>query len=159
MHDDRPREKQSQVDFAESIWLDVQKQSIVGAAARMAEGGKQIITLSTVLAGAYFTAVAFATLGSIGNYVLRIVHILPVFLWAVAILYAVPTVVPVTGHGMTLGDALSGKSVFVDTVLLSKLRGLRFAFYFLLAGIIVMLIVLWLRLSGLTGPMSPAYEV
>jgi len=142
-------------DAAEGVWLEVQKQSIVTAPARVTEGGKQIITLSTVLAGAYFTAVAFATLGAIESWPLRIVHVLPILLWSAAILCAIRTVVPVKEYGTTLGDALSGKSLFVETVL-SKLVWLRLGLLFQLAGIVAMLVVLWLRLSGLSVPGSQA---
>ena len=73
----------------EAIWLEIQKQSLLSAPGRVNEGGKQIITLSTVLAGAYFTAVAFANLSVIGSWPLRVLHVLPVCFWSLAILLAI----------------------------------------------------------------------
>jgi len=145
-----PNPRTTQVEIASAIWLEVQKQAIVSAPSRVADGGKQIITLSTVLAGAYFTAVAFSSLGTIGNWALRAVHVLPILFWSAALVCAIPTVVPVRESPTSLGDPLSGKNVFVDTVH-GNLVWLRLGLGLLLAGILAMLAVLWLRLSGLTA--------
>jgi len=148
-----PNDPGSQKDlaFAEGVWLEAQKHSILDAPSKILEGAKQIIGLSTLLSGAYFTAVAFAQIGGVGTPHLKALFVAPIVFWVGAILFAIPAVVPLKEYETTLGDALAGKSIFTDLVI-GKMKWLRLGLLFQVLGILAMLIVLWVRLS--TMPMS-----
>jgi hypothetical protein len=132
---------------AEQLWLRIQEDMFKAAPARVVDGGKQVITLSTVLAGAYFTGTAFTTLGFVESPYLRAAYLVPILLWVVAILFAVPAAIPLRRYEANLGDALAAKDLFVKMVP-DRLWHLRVALLIQTLGIIAMLIVLWLRLSN-----------
>jgi hypothetical protein len=142
------------LEAAEKLWLKVQEQSMVSAQARIIDGGKQVITLSTALAGAYFTALAFSSLATVASVLVRIAIVLPVLCWTVAIIAAMRTVIPVKEYETSIGDALSGKMLFVESVL-DKVKWLNVGLWLQLLGIVMMLVVLWLRLSGVAALPAP----
>jgi len=111
-----------------------------------------VITLSTVLSGAYFTALSFANLATLDSWFLRAIVVLPVLLWSLAILAAMRIVVPVKEYATDVGNPLSGKLLFVNIVL-EKVVWLRVGLWLQVSGILMMLIVLWLRLGG-TAPLA-----
>ena len=137
-----------EVEAAEKLWLKVQEQTIVTSQARVIDGGKQVITLSTVLSGAYFTALSFANLATVDSWLLRAIVVLPVLLWSLGIVAAIRIVVPVKEYATDVGNPLSGKLLFVNIVL-EKVVWLRVGLWLQVWGIVVMLIVLWLRLAGM----------
>jgi hypothetical protein len=138
------------VSFATDVWLELQKQVMVTSPKKVEEGAKQIITLSTFLSGAYFAAVSFAKLGAIENIFLRCLFVAPILMWVIAIGFAIPSIVPLRGHAITIGDPLSSKLFFVHFVQ-NNLKCLRRALLFQLLGIISMLLILWIVLSGIVA--------
>lgn len=138
---------QTEKNFAENVWLEVQKQALLGSVKKVEEGAKQVITLTTFLGGAYFAAVSFAKLGVLESPYLRALFIAPLLSWLGAIACAVPAIVPTRLHQLNLGDALSGK-LFLLNYINSNVKLLRCALIFQLLGIAAMMLVLWAVISG-----------
>ena len=136
--------------FGSVLSLHIQEDIMRGAPARVVDGAKQVITLSTVLAGAYFTGTAFAQIGGIPSLYLRVVYLLPIIFWAATVLLAVPVAVPFREYGARLGEPLSAKSVFVSMVS-GRVWYLRLALIVQALGIVAMLVVLWLQLGPAAG--------
>ena len=134
------------MQVAAALWLEVQKDILKGVSARVVDGAKQVITLSTVLAGGYFTASAFTTLGYVDGYWLRALYVSPVVLWFAALIAAVPAAIPIRQYPTNIGDPLSAKYVFYEMGV-GRLNYLRAALVLQAAGIFLMLIVLLFRLS------------
>jgi len=146
--DQKPaQDRQSEKAFAEDVWLEVQKQTLLGSVKKIEEGAKQLITLATFLGGAYFAAVSFSKLGAVESPYLRALFVAPLVLWSIAIGLAVPAIVPTRLHELNLGDALSSKLFLVHFVS-NNVRLLRFALTFQLLGIAAMMLVLWAVISG-----------
>ena len=147
---DRPKEspgQQSEEGFVESVWLEVQKQTLLGSVKKIEEGAKQVITLATFLGGAYFAAVSFSKLGALDSLYLRSLFVAPLVSWLIAIGLAVPAIVPTRLHELNLGDPLSSKFFLVHFVT-THVRLLRLALFFQVLGIAAMMLVLWAVISG-----------
>jgi len=140
------REPNNTASVATDVWLELQKQIILGAPERIVDGGKQIISLSTFLSGAYFTAVAFAQVSAIATWWLRLLYAGPILCWVMSLVFAVVAVVPLRHFRVTLGDPLSGKDMLVDLAV-NRVVWLRLGLIFQIVGILAMLVVLWFRLA------------
>ena len=140
------REPNNTASVATDVWLELQKQIILGAPERIVDGGNQIISLSTFLSGAYFTAVAFAQVSAIATWWLRLLYAGPILCWVMSLVFAVVAVVPLRHFRVTLGDPLSGKDMLVDLAV-NRVVWLRLGLIFQIVGILAMLVVLWFRLA------------
>jgi len=140
------REPNNTASVATDVWLELQKQIILGAPERIVDGGKQIISLSTFLSGAYFTAVAFEQVSAIATWWLRLLHAGPILCWVMSLVFAVVAVVPLTHFPVKPGDPLSGKDMLVDLAV-NRVVWLRLGLIFQIVGILAMLVVLWFRLA------------
>lgn len=138
---------QTEKTFAENVWLEVQKQTLLGAVKKVEDGAKQVITLATFLGGAYFAAVSFAKLGAVESPYLRCLLIAPLISWLIAIGCAIPAIVPTRLHDLNLGDPLSSK-LFLVRFVGSNVKLLRCALLFQLLGIAATMLVLWAVISG-----------
>lgn len=140
-------EPQTEKTFAENVWLEVQKQTLLGAVKKVEDGAKQVITLATFLGGAYFAAVSFAKLGAVESPYLRCLLIAPLLSWLIAIGCAIPAIVPTRLHDLNLGDPLSSK-LFLVRFVGGNVKLLRCALLFQLLGIAATMLVLWAVISG-----------
>jgi hypothetical protein len=130
-----------------SFWREIGKNMIHESIGTLDETSKQLVTVTAILEGLYFHAIAFSSLrGKVSNPWFLILYLLPIGLLLLSLSAALLVFFP-TRYRLSIHSSEAAQLVY-ERVIKGKLMFLTISSVFLVLSIISLLIVVFLYLRG-----------